>query len=145
MPGRHNLPTSLKAAKGTLEKGRIKTTLQPKAIERLPPMPKYLSKTARKIYQSKGKELLTKGILTSLDVEAFLSYCIETGRYFDTFETIQCFKGEPTELKILLRQNEAAFARMKILSGEFGLTPITRQRIEQPPTQSENEIEFDNL
>ena len=136
MKGRKKIPDQLKILKGTDQPCRMNDAPDISAISKMPPPPPWLSKSAKKVYKTKSDILASIRVLTPLDIEMFISFCHEFGRYIDTAEKLAevshsaILAEKPGELyERLTRINRDAFDRAKQLAGEFGLSPVARLKI----------------
>ena len=137
MKGRKPTPTALKKLRSTERPCRVNDQeAQPATIEKLPPAPRWFSKMAKKIYRTKGQELINMNIMGTLDLDMFTLYCNEFATYIETSEQIaqiplNAALGESsTEIyKRIRQQNQQAWERCKNIAIEFGFTPSARSRV----------------
>lgn len=137
MAGRKPLPTAIKKMKGTLQKCRTnKSEPVSSCVTKLPPAPKYFTASAKKIYKTKGDELIAKKILDTLDFDMFISYCIEYANYIDTSIELAKIPNDaqlgPNSEAIFNRlklKNKQSWERAKAIAVEFGFTPSSRSRV----------------
>jgi P27 family predicted phage terminase small subunit len=137
MKGRKPIPTALKKLRGTDQPVRInQNEAQASIVSKLPPPPKWFSPLAKKIYKTKGQELMNQNILATLDLDMFILYCNEYAIYIETSEQInevpnRATISEASEkiLNRIVRKNQRAWERAKSIAIEFGFTPSARARV----------------
>jgi len=138
MKGRKPTPAALKTLRGTDQPVRMnRNQAEPEVISKLPTPPAWLSKLGRKIYKTKGQELINQNILSLLDLDMFLLYCNEYATYLETSEEIRSvplkakLSEDHTEIYRRIRQqNQQAWERAKAIAIEFGFTPSARARVQ---------------
>ena len=134
--GRKPIPTAIKEMRGTVQPCRVnKNELRPDALAKLPPVPRWFTKTQRKIYKAKGEQLRAMGVLTPLDFEMFISFCREYGNYIDSaieLEKIPLLSNlndaAEKAWKRMAKINKESWERSKSLASEFGFTPSSRAK-----------------
>lgn len=151
MKGRKSTPVALKKLRGTDQPCRINDN-QPvyDKVTKLPPAPAWMTKTAKGIYKTKGKELIAIGIIEIVDLDMFLSYCIEYGRYIDVSKELA---GIPlmsvldahSEIvyRKLVSERNASWEKAKAIASQFGFTPSSRSSLKLP--EKEKQDEFDKF
>jgi P27 family predicted phage terminase small subunit len=135
--GRKPLPTAIKEMRGTVQPCRVnKNELRPDVLAKLPPVPRWFTKTQRKIYKAKGEQLRGMGVLTTLDIELFVSFCREYGNYIDSsieLEKIPLLaslsEAQGNIVKRVSKVNKESWERAKSLASEFGFTPSSRAKL----------------
>lgn len=151
MKGRKATPTALKQMRGTAQPCRIsQSEPQAEKITKLPAPPTWFSALAKKIYKSKGKELINMNLLGLIDLDMFLSYCNEYAIYIEsseelsklTFDAVLTDENEKVYQR-LIKRNSVAWDRAKTIAIQFGFTPSSRASLKiTPPKQVD---EFDKL
>lgn len=133
--GRKPIPNSLKVLKGTDQPCRMRNEIEVQKISKMPPAPKWLGKTGRKLYRDKAEYLINADILSHVDIEMFVSFCFEYGRYYDTAQKLSevshaaILSDKQQQLYDRLRKiNRESFDRAKYLASEFGLSPVARMK-----------------
>jgi P27 family predicted phage terminase small subunit len=151
MKGRKAIPDALKKMKGTDQPVRMKNTAQVEAIEKLPPPPKWLPDLAKKLYRMKGKELVNQQIISVNDIDLFLMYCFEYGRYLEATESITKMGNANDQIdsdikkyRLLEEVRKTSFDRAKSIAVEFGFTPASRSRV-NPAGQKEQLTDFQKM
>ena len=151
MKGRKPIPTALKKLRGTDQPSRINDQNQPAPISKMPPPPKWFSRTARKIYKTKSQELINQKVMSHLDIDMFVLYCNEYAIYIETSAEISKipFNAKITETsnevyKRIRQQNQQAWERAKAIAIEFGFTPSARSRVNKIVVEAEKS-EFEKL
>lgn len=151
MKGRKPTPGALKVLRGTNQPVRMNKTSEPGSIEKLPPPPAWFGKLAKRIYRTKGQELINQKVLSLLDIDMFVLYCNEFAVYIETSEQIaqiplKAKLGEEQNevYKRIRQQNQQAWERAKSIAIEFGFTPSARGRV-KILTGSNQMSEFEKL
>ena len=148
--GRKPVPTAIKEMRGTVQPCRTnKNEVKINALEKLPSVPRWFTKTQRKIYKTKGDQLRVMGVLTPLDFELFISFCREYGNYIDTSIELEKyplngFMDEKTDY-VFKRQskiNKESWERAKAIASEFGFTPSSRAKMIAPKLEDPTENDF---
>lgn len=149
MKGRKTTPTALKTIRGTDQPCRINSQ-EPysEKIIKLPPPPIWFGKLARKIYRSKGSELINMNLLGQIDIDMFLSYCVEYASYLETteeinkleYDTILTDENEKVYQR-LTKRNASAWERSKTIATQFGFTPSSRASLKLQPQQKQDDFE----
>jgi P27 family predicted phage terminase small subunit len=88
MAGRKPKPTHLKLLQGNPGKRPINSA-EPKPPAELPPAPEHLSAAAKTEWTHMGQQLLTLGLLTSIDRAAFAAYCVVWARWAEAEEALK--------------------------------------------------------
>jgi P27 family predicted phage terminase small subunit len=115
----------------------------------MPPAPDWFNNYSRKIYRLKSKQLMAAGLMFAIDLEMFMIFCHEFGRYIESSEWLSDFKSDTKLTSKIefdnyyrnLRINKDSFERIKNLASEFGLTPVARLRLSKSDIEKENTIE----
>lgn len=149
MKGRKATPTALKKIRGTNQPCRINNN-EPEGekIVKLPPAPKWFTTLAKLIYKKKGKELMNMNLLTKIDLDMFVSYCIEYATYLETSEQLSqipsmALLDAQSELlfKRLQIQKASAWERSKTIATQFGFTPSSRASLKLAPKEKKDDFE----
>lgn len=132
--GRKPKPTNLKLIQGNPGKRKVEETAEP-APEPIPlhmPPPDYLDEAAAAEWKRLAPELQRWGLLTRLDVAAFVVYCEAWARLRQAKAKLDeeghisvSPKGYPQQSAWLSIYNRAA-KTIKDFGSEFGLTPVAR-------------------
>lgn len=146
--GRKATPTALKKLRGTDQPCRLnKNEVQIEQITKLPAPPKYFSDTAKSIYKSKGKELIALKLIGTLDIDLFVTYCIEFANYIETNEIISKVPNDQLlsqEANIiyerLVKKNTRAWERVKTIATQFGFSPSSRASLKMPSKEKKDDI-----
>lgn len=78
--GKNKLPTKVKVIRHTFRKDRAsKHEPEPTVLVATPKPPRGLSKAGRRVWNRQAPELVTLGVLTTADVEAFEIACLHYG------------------------------------------------------------------
>ena len=133
--GRKPKPTALKKLEGNPGK-RPLNDLEPLPQVTMLRCPNWLETEAKKEWRRLAPVLISAGILTSADAVPFAGYCQAYARWREAEEQVSrlgmVYKEKDTER---VRPNpyiaiaRAAFAEVKSLAAEFGLTPANRTAI----------------
>ena len=117
MAGRRPKPTVLKIIKGTARKSRLNPK-EPQVIEGdFRKCPSWLCSEGQKEWKRISGKLKGTGILTELDRTAFTVLCQMWGEYVEGTKN-----KEPVSM--------AHITQMRLMAGEFGLTPSSRSKVE---------------
>ena len=133
--GRKPKPTALKKLEGNPGK-RPLNELEPMPQVTMLRCPNWLEPEAKKEWRRLAPVLIGAGILTSADAVPFAGYCQAYARWKEAEEQVSrlgmVYKEKDTER---VRPNpyiaiaRSAFAEVKSLAAEFGLTPANRTAI----------------
>lgn len=134
MAGRRPKPTALKELEGNPGKRRLNAE-EPKPSG-IPTCPKHLDKSAKAEWKRISRELITLGLLTSVDRAALAAYCSAWSRWISAEENVQKFgavikspkSGYPVQNPYIGISNTALDQMRKFLI-EFGMTPASRSRL----------------
>jgi len=148
--GRKPTPTAIKQLRGTVQPCRTNPNEQAlDPISKLPYAPRWFSDTAKAIYKTKGEQLRQLGVLTSLDLELFISFCREYADYIDTAAELEripltAVMDEKSEqiFKRMSKINRESWDRAKSLASEFGFSPSARAKFARPQTEDPTENDF---
>jgi P27 family predicted phage terminase small subunit len=148
MAGRKPKPSALHELEGT--RNRRKTN-EPKPTG-VPICPKHLDKTAKQEWKRISAELLSLGLLTSVDRAALAAYCTAWSRWCDAEANIQkdgpvCVSpksGYPMQSPWVGIANTSMQMMHRFLS-EFGMTPASRSRISVANADDSGEDAFETF
>ena len=148
--GRKPIPTAIKEIRGTIQPCRVnKNEVKIDALEKLPSVPRWFTKTQRKIYKTKGDQLRMLGMLTPLDFELFISFCREYGNYIDTATELEKIslltemsESDENIFKRMSKINKESWERSKVIASEFGFTPSSRAKMIVPSSEDPTENDF---
>lgn len=135
MRGRKPKPTALRLLQGNPGKRRINTNEpKPPAVETIDP-PATLDGEARAEWERRAPQLLAVGLLTEVDLPAFLMYCQSWGRLQDaeaklksTGEVVKTPSGYPVINPFRTIANKA-LTQCQQFWAEFGMMPSSRSRV----------------
>lgn len=143
-------PTKLKLLKGTARSDRFNRN-EPKPSRAIPSCPRELGDEARREWRRISKELDGLGLLTKVDRAALSLYCDAWGRWVEALEALKTYgvvmkspNGYPTQSPYLSIANKAA-EQIRLLLGEFGLSPSARSRVHAVPNGTEQESKWAGL
>ncbi len=139
MRGRKPKPTRLKELEGNPGKRRLHATeLRPPVPVTMPYAPKFINAEAKREWNRMVAILLELGLYTEVDHAALAMYCQAWGRWV-VAERMLAVEGEivTTALGGLCQnpwryEANKAFAQMRQMLPEFGLTPSSRSRLSAP-------------
>jgi P27 family predicted phage terminase small subunit len=145
MAGRRPKPTALKQLAGNPGKRAVNhCEPQPSGI---PDCPEHLDAEAKTEWQRISAELLTLGLLTSVDRAALAAYCASWSRWIAAEKNIAKFgavikapSGYPIQSPFVSISNSALDLLRKFLI-EFGLSPASRSRLSINPTPPADSFE----
>lgn len=146
MRGRKPLPTAVKKLAGNPGKRKLND-----AEPQLPPAPidppTYLDGDALDKWRELAAELHPSGLLTSVDVDALVFYCVLYARWKkaekivkEKGEVIKTVGGNIIQNPYLAISNRA-LKEMARLAADFGLTPASRSRIKAEKPDADSELE----
>ena len=148
--GRKPLPTHLKVVRGTLRKDRANRN-EPQGAPAIPTCPRHLGEEAKREWRRVSKELRAMGLLTKVDRAALALYCDAWGRWVDALEALRRYgvmvkspSGFPMQSPYLAVANKA-MEQMRLLLGEFGMSPSSRTRVHAQPVPEEKESKWAGL
>ena len=136
--GAKPVPTRLKVLRGTDRPDR-RNPDEPVVKPAIPPCPPHLGAEAKREWRRASKRLAAVGLLTEIDRAAFALYCDSYGRWVEATQAVQTYglmvkspNGFPMQSPYLAVANKAA-EQMRLLLGEFGMTPASRARVHAVP------------
>jgi len=139
----------LKKLRGTDQPCRINhDEPEGEKITKLPHPPSWFSKLAKSIYKNKGMELINMDLLTKIDLDMFVSYCVEYATYLETSEQISkipamALLDAQSELLFqrLNKQKSSSWERAKAIATQFGFTPSSRASLKLAPKEKKDDLE----
>lgn len=146
MAGRKPKPTALKELAGNPGHRPLNRN-EPKPSG-VPKCPTHLDAAAKREWKRISAELVSLGLLTSVDRAALAAYCASWSRWIDADANVQKFgsvikspkSGFPIANPYVGIGNTALDLMRKFLV-EFGMTPASRSRIQVAPTSSKDPFE----
>ena len=132
-------PSDLKKKQGTYQKSKsLSDEFSPEKIINLPKAPVFLNKFGKQEYYKVGEVLLKNGLLADIDMNTFISYCMQMGVYYDS-QMILKKEGRVIKSKSGYMQphpyvaiGNAAHALALKIGASFGITPSARTRVSAP-------------
>jgi len=130
------VPTQLKIARGT-RKRLNHGEPRPKAPEKAPPAPKWLTKDGRDEWKRKAESLRDMGLLTVADLALLAQYCEAYERWREAVRNMRKH-GMVDDLRGARVKNgfvsiaEFASRQMQQIGAEFGFSPSSRTRVKVP-------------
>jgi P27 family predicted phage terminase small subunit len=146
MRGRKPKPTHLKLVSGNPGKRKLNDQ-EPPAPPALPPMPRYLSKDARKEWRSLAPMLKGVGLLSNLDGNALGMLCSAIARCAEAERQISANGMTVTSPTGIQRVSpwvhiaNKTTALIITLTSEFGMTPAARTRVKVELPREPDEFE----
>ena len=145
MKGRKPKPSHLKVISGNPGKRPITSNPQPKPFSLDAKPPKWIGKYGQELWQARAPELIELGILTRADLPMWSILCCTWNMFRKALEilnrdglTTVDERGLPRKNPIWTLYNSAAKDFSK-LAQEFGMTPVSRQRLDvRQPVQAHN-------
>jgi len=142
--GRKPKPTRVKELEGNPGKRRLNTTeLRPPVPAAVPYAPKFVNDEAKREWNRMVNILMGMGLYTEVDHAALAMYCQAWGRWVVAErklsvegEIITGVLGGRCQNPWRYEANKA-FAQMRQMLPEFGLTPSSRSRLSAPATPDE--------
>jgi P27 family predicted phage terminase small subunit len=145
--GRKPKPTALKLAQGNAGHRPI-NKLEPVAPEGIPTWPTahIKNKVAQERFFSLVAELQTMDMLSTIDVDALVNYCIAYSRQVKAEEMLQkegylVKVGSQKQPNNWLSVSNKAMEQMRKIGAEFGLSPSSRSSLRIPPKDKPSELE----
>lgn len=142
-------PTHLRLVEGDPGRKLSSRKHEPQPRRRAPRCPQWLSEEARKAWREIVPELQRIGVLTVIDGQALVRYCVAHARWVEAEEWIE-ENGLQVEIRTkkgTIAYGEAPYVGIadkygKVanrLATEFGLTPASRTRIHAPPPSDDDD------
>lgn len=150
--GRKSQPNAVKKLKGTQPIRMNNNETEVDVISKLPRAPRWFGETAKSIYYTTGKQLAGSRVLSTADLEMFISFCNEYAKYLDTEKEIQKIPLKANlnndverAYRRMERQNRAAWERAMKLATEFGITPAARAKAQAVAEGKEEKDPLDDI
>lgn len=145
MRGRKPKPTRLKELEGNPGKRRLNTSeLRPPVPAAMPYAPKFVNAEAKREWNRMVSILLGMGLYTEVDHAALAMYCQAWGRWVDAEQKLKQTGMVLTSKETgVVYQNpylsiaNKAWAQMRQMLSEFGLSPAERSRLHTPTPDDE--------
>lgn len=144
--GPRPMPTKLRLLKGEQRPSRINRR-QPVPALRRPACPRHLGPEARRVWRAHAAELHRLGLLTTLDVDTFATFCEAVAMHRRAAEHLGVgllMRGYRDQLV-----KNPAFQiwrdtglMMRAFAQEFGFSPSARSSIDVPGTDPNDELEW---
>ena len=147
--GMHVVSDSKKKAKGTLRNNRIKKTPEVELIEDIS-APSELSEAAKKEWDEIAPTLFKNKMLTITDRKLLMAYCTEMAKYMAFNKEMELSGAYMLPLKSakglvvnymqnpLMGMADKALTAAKNIGVHFGLTPMSRGKLNIPDKPSDN-------
>lgn len=142
---RNKVPTQLKVLKGTDRPDRLLNEPKPNPVAPAKaPFP--LDAGGRRTWRLLAPALERLGVLTEVDGHLFGAFCAAMSRYVGAQRRLRALlKQEPPAAAGAVRVAEISVEKsetsVRLLGGEFGLSPASRSRIDLPAAKDDDELE----
>ena len=147
--GRPPKPTPLRLLEGNPGKRPLnKNEPKPRPRKRTPSAPQNLGEDGKKEWQRVAKELIALGLLTEIDMTALTLYCNAYQRYVDAERRLDVDGMVVSTPNGYLQQSpwlaisNRAYAQMKEIMIQFGMTPAARSRVTVDPKREDEDEKF---
>jgi P27 family predicted phage terminase small subunit len=134
-PGRKPTPTKLRLLRGNPGKRPLPQG-EPTPRVAAPAAPSHVSREAKREWRRTAKLLVELGLLTHVDRAALAMYCEAWGRWVEAEHALQEYglivkspSGYPMQSPYLAVANRA-MDQVRLLLGEFGMSPASRTRVQ---------------
>jgi len=145
------IPNEIKKLQGTLEKSRVPDNpFVPDMFDGCPSAPDDLGDVGSLIWEGTVKELFEKGMLYNIDIPMIKIYCQEYENYQEAENELKAqgrvvkqtnTKGATNYVPSpWLTVKTKSWEVIKTLSLQFGLTPVSRNKIDIPEVKKEDPI-----
>src|SRR5690606_6453653 len=132
--GRKPKPTNLKIVQGNPGKRPLnQAEPQPGVLEDLTP-PTGLDAYGRDAWKRNAPVLARLGLLTEADRDALAAYCMAYSRWRRANIALRKVKPDDESYRAIAVTVEKAEQSMRLLAGEFGMTPSSRSRLQVAPS-----------
>lgn len=133
--GGHNAkPTQLKVLQGTARSDRVHPDEpRPDPLDDLTP-PTGLDAYGRDAWTRNAPVLTRLGLLTEADRDALAAYCMAYSRWRRANIALRKVKPDDESYRAIAVTVEKAEQAMRLLAGEFGMTPSSRSRLQVAPS-----------
>lgn len=147
--GARPLPRNLKVVHGTLRTGRQNFD-EPTSPVEIPRCPAHLDDEAKREWKRISRDLAGCGLLTRIDRAALALYCEAWGRWVEAEASLRKYgvvikapSGFPMQSPYLAIANKA-MEQMRMMLGEFGMSPSSRTRVHAAPVVDDGD-EFERM
>lgn len=138
--GRPKKPSKLKELQNTARKDReLPDEMMPAELEHVPSAPKFMSVNAKLEWKSVCRELLSMGMLHSVDLGLLAAYCMEMSQYIEAVEVLKSSSpvitlnrpdGSVYEMPSpWVAIKNSALKNAQSIANSFGFTPAARTKI----------------
>jgi P27 family predicted phage terminase small subunit len=148
--GRKPLPTKLKLVRGTL-RGDRRNPREAALSPARPTCPRELSPAAKREWRRVAAELAVAGLLTRVDRAGLAAYCAAWSRWIEAEEALRRYgtiiksqSGYPM-VSPYFSVASKSLEQMRLLLGEFGMTPSSRSRVNADPVERGGESKWAGL
>ena len=148
--GRKPLPTKLKLVRGTLRSDR-RNPQEASLRASLPTCPRALSQAAKREWRRVAHELVEAGLLTRVDRAGLAAYCAAWSRWIEAEEALRKYgtiiksqSGYPM-VSPYFSVASKSLEQMRLLLGEFDMTPSSRSRVNAQPLDGGAESKWAGL
>ena len=148
--GRKPLPTKLKLIRGTLRSDR-RNPNEASLNGGIPTCPRALSPAAKREWRRVARELAQAGLLTRVDRAGLAAYCAAWSRWIEAEEALRTYgtiiksqSGYPM-VSPYFSVASKSLEQMRLLLGEFGMTPSSRSRVNAQPGDGGEESKWAGL
>ena len=149
-PGRKPMPTKLKLVRGTLRSDR-RNPREAALSEGIPTCPRALSAAAKREWRRVAGELARAGLLTRVDRAGLAAYCAAWSRWIEAEDALRQYgtilkspSGYPM-VSPYFSVASKSLEQMRLLLGEFGMTPSSRSRVNAQPLDGGEESKWSGL
>lgn len=137
--GGHNaIPSALRALTGNPGRRPLNQN-EPRPPTGEPPMPAGLDRFGRAAWKRTAPMLARMGVLTQADGDVLALYCDAYSQWRRSSAALQRIEPTAPEFRKLAVTAEKARDQMRLLAGEFGLTPSSRSRMHITPQAEEDD------
>lgn len=156
--GHNRKPKQLKVIRGTFRADRNPANEpDPTPVVDVPKPPTHLNRWGKRLWKSLVPKLMDTRVLTDVDLPSLEIACMQYGIYRELDDAIRCFvrdsrtgkRRRRTLAEYLRGQNsqtipeysamKQAFTTWKSYMAEFGLSPASRNRIDLPQQEGEED------
>lgn len=126
---RRNKPTALRVLQGNPGKREINDAEPvPDVVEDLKP-PTGLDRYGKESWKRNAPVLQRLNLLTEADIDALMAYCMAYSRWRRANIALKSVKPDEDNYRQIAVTAEKAEQSMRLLAGEFGMTPSSRSRL----------------
>lgn len=135
---RRSKPTALKLVQGNPGKRPLNDAEpMPNALEDLKP-PTGLDRYGKEAWKRNAPALQRLGLLTEADIDALMAYCMAYSRWRHANIALRKVKPDEDGYRQIAVTVEKAEQVMRLLAGEFGMTPSSRSRLHVASGENED-------